>query len=226
VQDETSSAEDEGLKEQFRDTPDEEPRLRSWICLWDTILWRLDLLPRPPTADDLDAAEREVLALCGSGELGLWGYRDAIERELEPVPVTQIPSLEFILVDGQPTWDRDKHGGREYGAAYAPASGGSAREAWTGLCFKKADVLRVYGQPFDVAPLSTGAPGRRTSMHLVRVELERRALAGEVLASMTAEAEALAAWLPQKHPEYPPLTPKTIRNALARRFRELAAARK
>jgi hypothetical protein len=61
----------------------------------------------------------------------------------------------------------------------------------------------------------TGAPGRPSSMDIVLREAERRKETGKRAASKQAEAEALAIWLRETHPEAPPLTAKTIRNRLA-----------
>jgi len=60
----------------------------------------------------------------------------------------------------------------------------------------------------------TGAPGRPTIMHLIRVELERRISAGEVLATLAAQAEALRGWAATTHPTAPTPTSRTIQNGI------------
>jgi hypothetical protein len=62
--------------------------------------------------------------------------------------------------------------------------------------------------------LRTGAPGRPTSMHLIRAEHSRRLAAKEACASVSAEASHLAGWLRAAHPAAPPVTPKTIENGI------------
>jgi hypothetical protein len=95
---------------------------------------------------------------------------------------------------------------------------------WTHLQVKKADVLREI--KFDVIeekrqPIYTsGAPGRPTSMNLVRLEFEARCRRGDTAPSITLEAAALAEWLSKTHPEATPMKPKTIKNQLASEFRK------
>lgn len=66
----------------------------------------------------------------------------------------------------------------------------------------------------DAAPGRTGAPGRPSSMHLVRQEHARRLQAGKAEASLAAEARYLARWLRDTHPGEPPPTQKTIENRI------------
>jgi hypothetical protein len=96
---------------------------------------------------------------------------------------------------------------------------------WTHLQVKKADVLREI--KFDLVvkekrqPIYTsGAPGRPTSMNLVRLEFEARYRRGDAEPSITLEAAALAEWLSRTHPEATPIKAKTIKNQLASDFRK------
>jgi hypothetical protein len=74
--------------------------------------------------------------------------------------------------------------------------------------------------PADVPPTPrapayrSGAQGRPTSINLIRAELGRRRNTKQVLTTLTAESEALAVWLADKHPAAPTASPKTIRNSL------------
>jgi len=70
--------------------------------------------------------------------------------------------------------------------------------------------------------LSTGAPGRPTSMHLIKPEHRRRLDKGEAHESLADEARYLAAWLAQQHPTAPQLTPKAIENAIREAHRQRA----
>jgi hypothetical protein len=93
-------------------------------------------------------------------------------------------------------------------------------DIWQRIMVSKSDVARLW--PFTLADASqsgetvrsvrSGAPGRPTPMHLVRAEHRRRRESGEVESSVTAEAEQLARWLQERHPDAPRLTPKTIAN--------------
>jgi len=73
-------------------------------------------------------------------------------------------------------------------------------------------------RPAPVAPVS-GAPGRPSSMHLIRQEFERRAESGAIETSLDKESKALSAWLSAAHPEMPPTTAKTIANNLREAYR-------
>lgn len=65
----------------------------------------------------------------------------------------------------------------------------------------------------------TGAPGRPSSMHLIKPEFQRRADAGTIEKSLNKESQALVAWLKTAHPAMPPLTPKTVANNLREEYR-------
>ena len=66
----------------------------------------------------------------------------------------------------------------------------------------------------------TGAPGRPSSMHLIKPEFQRRADAGLLEKSLNKESQALVAWLNATHPAMPPLTPKTVANNLREDYRK------
>jgi hypothetical protein len=77
----------------------------------------------------------------------------------------------------------------------------------------------VATAPDPAPPYRTGGQGRPTSIQLIAPELERRRLAGKVLGTSTAEAQALSEWLGEVHPEASPTTAKTIRNSLRDKLR-------
>lgn len=104
--------------------------------------------------------------------------------------------------------------------------GQSGPAAWTHLSVRKADVLRHFqfeGTARANATYETGAPGRPTSIQLVRAELQSRHRKGVAAATITQEAAALSEWLGKAHPQAPQLTAKTIKNQLGGEFRELHA---
>lgn len=71
--------------------------------------------------------------------------------------------------------------------------------------------------------ISTGAPGRPTSMHLIRSEHRRRLDAGEAHDAVAAEARHLEAWFRKAHPMAPQPTAKAIENAIRTEHRQRAA---
>jgi hypothetical protein len=99
--------------------------------------------------------------------------------------------------------------------------------AWTHLSVKRSDVLRHVrfdtGEQAKVPTYETGAPGRPTSIQLVRAEYLSRRSKGLSLRTITEEAAALSKWLRQTHPDAPQLKPKTIKNNLASDFRATRA---
>lgn len=83
---------------------------------------------------------------------------------------------------------------------------------WGRLLVREADVLRHW--PFGSQPPRSGAPGRPSSMHLVKAEFKRRVERGEVERSVAEQARVLEFWLKQNHPTSPPLKAKAIENGI------------
>ena len=87
---------------------------------------------------------------------------------------------------------------------------------------------RMRAEPLPASPpepaliASTGAPGRPTSMHLIRREHQRRLDAGEAHESLADEARYLATWFAQQHPTAPQPTTKTIANSVREAHRRRA----
>lgn len=67
----------------------------------------------------------------------------------------------------------------------------------------------------------TGAPGRPTSAHLVKLKLAERATEGETLKTCKAEAEWLSTWLKHEHPGVPQMKPKTLQTIIAKEYKEI-----
>lgn len=67
--------------------------------------------------------------------------------------------------------------------------------------------------------ISSGAPGRPSSMNLVRHEFKRRKAGKRLKESLAAEAVYLEAWLKSVHPKAPLLKAKTIANNLRGEYR-------
>jgi hypothetical protein len=86
---------------------------------------------------------------------------------------------------------------------------------------------RMRAEPLPASPpepalISSGAPGRPSSMHLIRAEHQRRLDEGEAHESLAAEAGHLATWLAQQHPTAPQPTPKAIANGIRAAHRQRA----
>lgn len=74
------------------------------------------------------------------------------------------------------------------------------------------------------SPLThSGLPGRPSPKHLYLAELERRAEAGTLCKTVSAESRALHEWLRKTHPELSPGTEKTVENTIRDRHRKLKA---
>jgi hypothetical protein len=84
------------------------------------------------------------------------------------------------------------------------------------VCLRKSDfhkwLSEQRGESLD--PFHTGAPGKPTAKRLVQQEHERRLKAAEGHGKVSKEASALKAWLDRKYPEAPPMSEKTIENAI------------
>ena len=99
---------------------------------------------------------------------------------------------------------------------------------WKRIMAAKADVAREWPfnlnsdahGPIESAAIRTGAPGRPTSMHLVKAEHAGRWDRGDVENTVKAQAEALSSWLSNAHPLAPPLTAKTIENGIRDDYRQ------
>jgi len=77
-------------------------------------------------------------------------------------------------------------------------------------------------QPRPSVAYGTGAPGRPSSVHFIKAEMERRAARGEMnTTALAREAQALAAWLHAVHPNAPQVKPKTLQNVLRAKWRTL-----
>jgi len=83
----------------------------------------------------------------------------------------------------------------------------------------KAPSVPIFEPTPQPAVPETGAPGRPSSMHLIKPEFERRVDAKTIEASLNKESKALVAWLVATHPAMPTLTPKTVANNLREEYR-------
>ena len=178
---------------------------------------------------------KRILPLISTGELQIVG------RPSSGGPAQTIPSETFagvlvshalrdelsIIVGDDPWisctpymdqqhWSSDFND-KLYLSSYGPAN-------WTHLQARKGDLLREikFEAGKDASTLSvykSGAPGRPSSKHLIKMEFEARCQRDETAKSVTLEAIALSRWLAETHPSAPQLTPKTIENQIRSAFR-------
>jgi hypothetical protein len=92
---------------------------------------------------------------------------------------------------------------------------------WSKLMVVRSHVAQLFNVEGTAAMARhTGAPGRPSSMHLVDAEHRARWDRGEAEPSIGAEAIILSKWLKFKHPNAPPLKPKSIANRLRQEHRK------
>jgi hypothetical protein len=95
------------------------------------------------------------------------------------------------------------------------------QERWTRLMVPKEQVGKIW--PPGFARRRSGGAGRPSSMDLVEREFECRKEAGEIEATLAAQARVLAAWFPEAHPGEVRPTAKTIENRLRDLYRKAKA---
>jgi hypothetical protein len=186
-----------------------------------------------------DASVQRVLPLISTGEIQIVGRPStggpnmAIASEtFAGVLVSQALKDDLSIIVGhdpwisctpyidQQHWNSDFND-KLYLSHFGPAS-------WTHLQMRKADLLREIkfeGRPeaLEQEAYRSGAPGRPSSKHLVKMEFEARHQRGETAKSVKSEAVALANWLGVTHPSAPQMTRKTIENQIRAAFRHRAA---
>jgi hypothetical protein len=183
----------------------------------------------PNYLDVWKAAYAELLARIASNDIAVIGVRGGVREKLdghlfagirvshpfEDTPFDLMLSDELYL-SSCPYID-EEHWHRQFDDSLEDRRG----RQWSKLMVLKSDIAR--GWPFDMATSAgqrrSGAPGRPTSIQLVRLEYDARWQRGDVEKSIVAEAEALSAWLAKVYPKEVQLTPKTIRNTLSAEHR-------
>jgi len=110
--------------------------------------------------------------------------------------------------------------------------GSRAERRWEQIAprFRTSELLAAFPSAAVVAQRAaidrsrSGAPGRPTSIQLVRLEFQRRVANGELEGSVTREAEHLSCWLATRHPGEPQLKPKSIKNNISAEYRAARGA--
>jgi hypothetical protein len=84
-----------------------------------------------------------------------------------------------------------------------------------------AQELISVNDVMQASPIRTGMAGRPSSLHLVRMELGRRAAAGHMKPILKDEMVELSEWLGRHHPDCPQAKPKALENSLRSEYRDL-----
>jgi hypothetical protein len=92
-------------------------------------------------------------------------------------------------------------------------------DRWVRLSVEKSGVRTAW--PFDDAPAKSGTPGRPTSAHLFKAEMERRAARGDLCPTLAAETRYLSKWLEDNHPTMPQALPGSIAEVIRTRYWKL-----
>jgi len=204
----------------------------SWLAFGFPLRWE-DAWKAAGAADDdgerMALAQRQLSDAISARRLPAWGQETAdiakppLRDTLAPIPPEDFagPSALTVQMNG---WAFPPKLPRRYEGRW-----------WQGIMFEAAEVGRAFAAPEPKAEgaaadggaappeiISTGAPGRPTSMHLIRPEHGRRLDACEAHGAVADESRHLAAWLREKHPNAPPLTPKAIENAIRTEHRRRA----
>lgn len=178
------------------------------------------------------AAFGELLARLASDNARVIGSRDGIR---EPVPGFNFAACpvdypfqenDFDLHFGDALYLRSYPYLGEQG--WARGTGDSLRlrgkGRWTRLMVAKDDVARLW--PFaPSAPVGadevmrTGAPGRPSSMQVLRAEFARRVAEEQIAPSLAGEARALRDWFQREHPRAPCPAQTSTENGLREAYR-------
>lgn len=109
----------------------------------------------------------------------------------------------------------------EMDAAARDDVNGCGEPDWMEVLVSREDIVRyIQKNGWQIERMASGAPGRPTSMHLVRLEFDRRMKDGRILNKKSDEAKYLESWLKERYPTQPPLTAKTISNNLTDIFQK------
>jgi len=93
-------------------------------------------------------------------------------------------------------------------------------DRWVRLSVEKSGVRTTW--PFNESPPpKSGTPGRPTSAHLFKAEMERRAECGDLSPTLAAETRYLSKWLQDNHPTMPQARPGSIEEVIRIRYWEL-----
>jgi hypothetical protein len=198
------------------------PERAGFMPLFQAALWIAtrggSVLFDPESELHWQSAYAELIDAMSTGEVRVTGIRDNVRQAIDgaifagcrvdypyqDAPISLILSDDFYI-QSYPYID-DEH----WRGGFDDSFQNRRETRWKQMMVAKADVARLW--PFT--RLQTGAPGRPTSMHLVKAEFEARGSRGEVCATLNEEARFLAGWLQRTHPANPIAQPKSIANAI------------
>jgi hypothetical protein len=151
---------------------------------------------------DREQAMLQFRAALRDGAIPTTGYVSNVGER------TQIRLAPGWWIDGEIDWDASTVRSEREGSQWWEKDA-------EGVQVSRSDLDRVF--PTE---LSSGAPGRRTSIDAVLQELERRYEHNELKSSVTLEAQDLERWL-QSGPILPKMKAKSIKNGITSRYREM-----
>ena len=161
---------------------------------------------------------RPVLDAVAKGQLILGGVPAPPSADPEYVPFspTMLPWWRFIA--GDDAAESLVPGATSYVAlrVFTPLEFGFVQRC-DGKLRPLSDVIAAA----PVTPRRTGCAGRPSSANLAKVEMQRRADAGQMLSTLIEEAEHLVAWLQAAHPKEPQPKAKSLSDALRDEYRIL-----
>jgi hypothetical protein len=157
-----------------------------------------------------DAAVREMISAIQEGGLELFDRGNAAYKE----------SLPEIACRGLDEYLARLAGERMAGNPYLAV----AAKNIAALSLRVEKVFCLGGsEARKPAGLRSGAPGRPSSMDIVRNEHKSRCECGAASRSVTEESKFLAQWLKTSHPDTPQPTAKTIKNKISADHRQYVA---
>lgn len=217
---------------------------KPWLSVADAMAWiawrgGVETADAEAATAELLAAERDLVERAGDGHVRAQGVPGLEQYPEGSIPVPIGPeSFRAADVGLHLTGQMDLRSDAPLDRMVGPLSYfGSPHNnyATRGPTYHRvelstADVLREWPSlehlGRDVAPsaeiIPTGAPGRPTSMSLIKDEHERRLNGGEAHEALAEEARHLNAWLKAMYPTAMQPTPKTIGNAIRGAHRQHA----
>jgi hypothetical protein len=162
-----------GFLPEFRDVPTSTEH-GAFIAYFDVVLWVSLELVDFSQGDEWDDAERRIRLACECKRLVAFGYRPG-KSSLSRIRSKDWPSLYMNICDGQPAWDRELHGSREYGECFwrDPSDEGRlGKLAWSGVCFRKDNVLKIWPETRRMA-LSAATRSEGLATRALASQIER-----------------------------------------------------
>ena len=186
-------------------------------------------------AEAVDAAAAELGALYSDHPRAVAWVMSELNHEraiAEGVLVGALPKYEPIpsgwfaqwVLEGTLLIDRRSLPRDPQEITIVSARGSAMRRIVNGWPVVYLDVRVQAVAPPAPTEYHTGLVGRPSGINIVEQQMRRRAETGELLPSLHQEAQLLALWYRERHPDGPRTAWKTIENNLRSVYRELKSA--